>query len=145
MKDIIDFQYIKRDPSYDSLNNPYALNQFELLPIGIRWQFNTKEYIIKNEQGVIGILLPEINRLAIIEGAESKNINKAYIINATGLIIWDIKELLYKQKYIRDCRIFYVYSEKDKLYFLLNHSLCDHRFNVDPVTGMIDELHEIRW
>ncbi|WP_294615879.1 hypothetical protein [uncultured Gilliamella sp.] len=145
MKDITDFQFVKRCSNYDNLNNPNLLSQSELLPIGIRWRFNGKQYSIKNEEGVIGVLLQDFNKLAIIEGAESNNINKAYIINATGLIIWDIKELLYKQKNIHDCRIYYLYYEKNNLYFLLNNSSCEYRFNVDPITGKIDELYAIRW
>lgn len=145
MNDIIDFQLIKKCSNYDTLNNPNLLSQSELLPIGVRWKFNGKEYSIKNKEGVIGVLLQEFNKLAIIEGAESHNINKAYIINETGFIIWDIKELLYKQKNIQGCRIFYVYYEKNKLDFFMTNFSCDYRFNVDPVTGKVDELHEIRW
>ena len=145
MDKIYDFQFINKHQGYDAINNPDRLNQSELLPIGIKWKFNGSQYSIVNEDGVIGVILEKRNELAIIEGMKSFTTNKAYIVNGKGALLWNIGELLYKQKHVKTNKIFFVYNENDLVYFLFNNSLCDYRFSIDPITGEISDFDEVKW
>lgn len=115
MDKIYDFQFINKHQGYDAINNPDRLNQSELLPIGIKWKFNGTQYSIVNEDGVIGVILEKRNELAIIEGMISFTTNKAYIVNGKGDLLWNIGELLYKQKYVKTNRFFFVDNDKDEV------------------------------
>ena len=145
MDKIYDFQFINKHQGYDAINNPDRLNQSELLPIGIKWKFNDTQYSIVNEDGVIGVILEKRNELAIIEGMISFTTNKAYIVNGKGDLLWNIGELLYKQKYVKTNRFFFVDNDKDSVYFLFNNSICDYRFSIDPITGEISDFYEVKW
>lgn len=98
-----------------------------------------------NEDGVIGGILEKRSELAITEGMKSFTTNKAYIVNGKGALLCNIGELLYKQKHVKTNKNFFVYNENDLVYFLFNNSLCDYRFNIDPITGEISDFDEVKW
>jgi hypothetical protein len=156
MKNIInDFTYIEEIENYDKGNNPLKLSAYELLPVGIKWNYNGQEYKIQNGNRITAKLLNDKKHIAIIE--ENEKLNEAYIVDGNNIREYNIRELLdeknleIKSPYIigennytklnKDILIFYdVFYVRQELYFYVNIENEDYRFSFDFETGKIGKL-----
>jgi hypothetical protein len=99
MENIInDFIYIEEIENYDKENNPLKLSVYELLPVGIKWNYNGKEYKIQNGNRITAKLLNDKKHIAIIEISNNKSgkLNEAFIVDGNNIQEYNIRELLGK-------------------------------------------------
>ena len=134
------------DANYDRSSNPDRLNVFELSPLGISWHYNGQDYKIINERRISAILLKNKIEIALVEAPFDKSYNnKAYIVNACGEIVWNIKEsFLAKYRNIYDVNFYYPFYQSTDLYYYVIINNLDFRFFVSTTTREIGELIESR-
>jgi hypothetical protein len=145
--------FINEIENYDRENNPLHLSVYELLPVGIKWNYNGQEYKIQNGNKINAKLLKDDKHIAIIE--ENKKMNEAYIINGNNIQKYNIRKLLNKKdltinspyimgnniKLNKETLTFYdVYYEELELYFFAFIRNEYYRFSFDVETGGIGKL-----
>jgi hypothetical protein len=146
---IENFSYIySTDESYDRLENPDRLNIFELSPLGISWYYEEQYYEITNARRLYALLLQEKVEIAIVEAPFDNSNNDAYIVDAKGKKIWDVR-YLFHIRYKTIIKNYYasfdypIYESSD-LYFHVTINNLEYRFAFDILTGNMGELIESR-
>jgi hypothetical protein len=154
---ISNFTLIEKIENYDKAGNPLNLSVYELLPIGIKWNYNGRAYEIQNGNKLTAKLLNDRKHIAIIEVSDNKNLNEAYIVDGTNVQKYNIRKLLDENdleirsphiigennriKLNKCTLIFYdVYYVDRELYFYVIIENADYRFSFDLETGKIGEL-----
>jgi hypothetical protein len=144
--EIINFTIIEVFEKYDKNKNPLNLSVYDLLPRGIKWNCNGKEYSINNGNKIYALLLKNNKSISIIEKPYNKVENKTYIINGNNEIEFNIRNLLLGNKKItleyniRDLYIWEAYYIGNELYYFINTNGSDYRFSFDFETGKIGDL-----
>jgi hypothetical protein len=69
---INDFTLIEEIENYDRAANPLKLSVYELLPIGVKWNYKGREYEIQNGHRLTAKLLNDRKHIAIIEVHDNK-------------------------------------------------------------------------
>jgi hypothetical protein len=154
---IRNFTLIEEIEHYDKAGNPLHLSVRELLPVGVKWNCNGREYEIQNGNKLTAKVLNDRKYIAIIECSDNKKLNEAYIVDGTNIQKYNIRKLLDENdleirpphitgennriKLNKDTLIFYdVYYEGRELYFYVIIGNEDYRFSFDLETGGIGEL-----
>jgi hypothetical protein len=91
---IINFKIIEAFEKYDEHKNPLNLSVYDLLPVGVKWNYNGKEYQINNGNKMETLLLKNNQSISIIEEPYNKIKNRAYIINGNNEIQYNVNNLL---------------------------------------------------
>jgi hypothetical protein len=144
--EIIDFTIIEVFEKYDKHKNLLNLSVYDLLPCGIKWNCNGKEYLIKNGNKIDALLLKDNKSISIIEEPYNKIKNKTYIINGNNEIEFNIRNLLFGNKKItleydiKDLYIWEAHYIGNELYYFINTNGYDYRFLFDLETGKIGDL-----
>jgi len=148
-KEIIDFTIIEAFEKYDKHKNPLKLSVYDLLPSGIKWNYNGNEYLVNNGNKMSVLLLKNKKNISIIEEPYNKQKNKAYIVNGSNEIAYDIKNMLLENKlFISDYNVneYYIYEAyyiENELYYFMNINGFDYRILFDLGIGNFNfkELH----
>lgn len=127
---------------YDKKNNPQRLSVFDLLSKGVTWSHLNKKYEIKDDKGVISLLLTGHNEMALIKAPFDKDANRAWIISATGTVKWNISNII--NKYYSDAVFYDVYYIDGELYFFIHINNDDFRFSFDATSGDMGVLLQSR-
>ena len=127
---------------YDKKSNPQRLSVFDLLSRGVTWSYLNKQYEIKDDNGVIPLLLTNCNEIALIKAPFDKSTNRAWIISADSTLKWDISSII--NKYYSDAIFYDVYHIDDELYFYIHVNNDDFRFSFDVTSGDIGVLLQSR-
>ena len=145
-KQISNFEKIEQFENYNKNTNHLHLSVYDLLPIGVKWNYNGKKYIIKNGNKIEALLLNNNVSIAIIEEPYNIIKNKAYIINGNNEIEYDLKELLRENKNliteydIKDFFIYEIHYIDSELYCFINIDEFDYRFSLNVLNGKIGKL-----
>jgi hypothetical protein len=136
------------DESYDRINNPDRLSVSELSPMGISWCYNSQCYEITNERRVSALFLKDETGIVVVEAPFDHSNNKAYIINAKGEIVWNVKDLFHAKykDFINGYYVSFYYPiyESSGLYFHITMNNLEYRFLFDILTGDIGHIIESR-
>jgi hypothetical protein len=138
-KNILNFKIIESFEKYDNHKNPLNLSVYDLLPVGVKWNCNGKEYQINNGNKMDALLLKNNQSISIIEEPYNKIKNRAYIINGNNEIQYNINNLLFEYNF-KDLYIWETRYIKNELYYFININGFDYRFSFDLETGKIGEL-----
>jgi hypothetical protein len=153
---ITNFEFIEKTEGYDKINNPLRLSVYELLPAGIKWHYNGKEYKIKKETGLVAILLNDEKHIAVVEETLNGELNEAYIVTGNNIQKYNIRRLLnesdltIKSPYaaeenntVKDKNTIIfdaVYYEGQELYFFIFIKNEYYRFSFNLENGKIGKL-----
>ena len=138
------FTIIKAFEKYDKHKNQLKLSVYDLLPIGIKWNYNGKEYTINNGNKIEALLLKDNKNISIIEEPYSIIKNKAYIIDGNSKTKYNIKGLLLENKnFISEYKVnkLYIYEAHyidNELYYFININEFDYRFIFNIEDGNYD-------
>ena len=97
---------------------------------------------IEDINKLIPLVLKDSQHIAIIQAPYNKELNKAYIINGDGNIVWNLTDLLKKQKHLNQFLFSDVYYINNSLYFFIVISNIDYRFEFNLCTGKVGDLIE---
>jgi hypothetical protein len=148
MNSISTVKKLYKNPDYDRVNNPAQLSINELMPIGVTWEYEGKNYeILLGASGSV-CALNDGSGIAIMECGESyigKSIHltkgRAYIVNANDTL----RVELLPQKYFKDDIYFnYIYYSDNKLELHVFHGNIEYRMVIDEATGNFLEVAECR-
>jgi hypothetical protein len=147
---IINFKIIETFEKYDKHKNPLNLSVYDLLPVGVKWNCNGKEYQINNGNKIEALLLKNNQSISIIEEPYNKIKNKAYIINGNNEIQYNVNNLLLENKKLtreynfKDLYVWETHYVDNEFYCFININGFDYRFSFDSETGEIGELFFLR-
>lgn len=138
MGKICNFEIMSNRVSYDDNKKNQKLSVFDLMPIGVSWNYNGREYSIIDDNKIIPLILSDNDLIAVIESPFDKEKNQAYIINPNGSVRWDLKKIV--GRYTGGIVFFDVYYIGGELYFFVNINNSDYRFLFDVTSGVAGSL-----
>lgn len=118
------------------------MSVFDLLSKGVTWSHLNKQYEIKDDKGVISLLLTGHNEIALIKAPFDKDANRVWIISANGTVKWNVSNII--SKYYSDAVFYDVYYIDGELYFFIHINNDDFRFSFDATSGDMGVLLQSR-
>lgn len=118
------------------------LTVLDTLPYVITWSYNDMNHRIEDINKLVPLVLKDSQHIAIIQAPYNKELNKAYIINGDGNVVWNLTDLLKKQKSLNQFLFSDVYYINNSLCFFVVISNIDYRFEFNLCTGKVGDLIE---